>query len=289
METALYVHCAMDVWNGPKMCPVIVGFPLTKTSASLFVFVMSDNEIWGIPVIEDVSPSNEALLCTVYVAVQYLCRNAIVNDQPLVDPLPFENEPLEAFIAGRQPLKTRKDSPEVVKLFDTKDERFLPNVSLMKLCGLNPTKTALSSDERLVQIRYPFIPGHHYPTHLQQFAGVTGMLYKLHEEGYVHGDVRPKNIVFTDKDSFLIDFDLARKQGEVYPVGFRHFRDIRHPHARENRTMEKEHDRYSLQRIMEKFFPTPVLDEVAQSIICKVEDLSISLDIIEVELRDLTV
>ena len=45
---------------------------------------------------------------------------------------------------------------------------------------------------------------------------------------YVHGDIKKENIVFNDdKDiSYLIDFDLAKKEGGKYPEGFRFFEGV---------------------------------------------------------------
>ena len=42
------------------------------------------------------------------------------------------------------------------------------------------------------------------------------MLHKVHEEEYVHGDIRIENIVFAAEEntSYLIDFDLAKKEGK---------------------------------------------------------------------------
>ena len=82
------------------------------------------------------------------------------------------------------------------------------------------------------------------------------MLHKLHEAGYVHGDIKKENIIFNDdKDfSYLIDFDLAKKEGGKYPEGFRFFEGVsyRHPHAKKYCVMRKEHDRCSLQCVMKR-------------------------------------
>ena len=54
------------------------------------------------------------------------------------------------------------------------------------------------------------------------------MLHKLHEAGYVHRDIKKENIIFNDdKDiSYLIDFDLAKKEGGKYPEDFRLFEGV---------------------------------------------------------------
>ena len=47
-------------------------------------------------------------------------------------------------------------------------------------------------------LRYKYIQGNHEPSNITQYLGVTEMLIKLHEKGYVHGDVRLENIIFTE-------------------------------------------------------------------------------------------
>ncbi|KAH7918819.1 hypothetical protein BV22DRAFT_1075898 [Leucogyrophana mollusca] len=53
-------------------------------------------------------------------------------------------------------------------------------------------------------------------------AGIKETLTRLHDAGYVHGDVRNKNIMVSKHDNMrfmLVDFDLAGKIGEVrYPM-----------------------------------------------------------------------
>ena len=79
-----------------------------------------------------------------------------------------------------------------------------------------------------MQISYPYIDGTHSPRKFQQFHGVVTVLHKLHEAGYVHRDIKKENIIFNDdKDiSYLIDFDLAKKEGGKYTEGFRFFEGV---------------------------------------------------------------
>ena len=45
---------------------------------------------------------------------------------------------------------------------------------------------------------------------------------KLHDEGFVFGDLRPPNVLFLGRRVFLIDFDWAGKKGKArYPMGYR--------------------------------------------------------------------
>ena len=51
------------------------------------------------------------------------------------------------------------------------------------------------------------------------YAQVKVMVEKLHNSGYVFGDLRPPNVVFVASKAFLVDFDWAGKHGEAfYPM-----------------------------------------------------------------------
>jgi len=51
------------------------------------------------------------------------------------------------------------------------------------------------------------------------YAQVKAMVGKLHDSGYVFGDLRPLNVVFVAGKTFLVDFDWAGKHGETfYPM-----------------------------------------------------------------------
>jgi serine/threonine protein kinase len=84
---------------------------------------------------------------------------------------------------------------------------------------------------QLVILSSPRLVGKHFATSVRQLLGVVEHLEKLHNEGYVHGDIRASNIIFIEEDvkngikpnGFLIDFDLGGKVGEEstkYPEGF---------------------------------------------------------------------
>ena len=65
-QTSLYAHCCMHIRHNCDSHPVILGFPVTKNVASLYVFLMANNEVWGIQVVPRVAVADTALLCTVY-------------------------------------------------------------------------------------------------------------------------------------------------------------------------------------------------------------------------------
>ena len=81
-------------------------------------------------------------------------------------------------------------------------------------------------------------------------AGGNPPDYFLATPLYIHGDIRIENIVFGHGTSYLIDFDLARKQ-EDSPKGYYSY-GIRHRSAR---PMDKKHDIFSMKKVMAEKFP----------------------------------
>ena len=45
-------------------------------------------------------------------------------------------------------------------------------------------------------LQYEFLPGTHVASDSNQFACLAANLRRLHEQGFVHGDVRGSNVVF---------------------------------------------------------------------------------------------
>ena len=256
IETTLYAHACMvsGSFSDPYSSPVVLGLALTRSEALLNLVVMGNRKLWRIK-IADTHPSDPALLCTLYAAVHHLILNPII-ESPLEDPLPFKNNEFEHFKTINDRVfvhnNYRNDQKVVKKIFDTQDDEFLsPNADLMIKCGINEaTVESMSIDERFVLLSYPHIAGDHSPYRLQQFTGVMKMLQTLHTAGYVHGDVRMKNIVFTKDSSWLIDFDLAKKEGNFYPLRYNFFAEMRHPNAKRLLMMRKIHDRYALYLVM---------------------------------------
>jgi hypothetical protein len=126
-----------------------------------------------------------------------------------------------------------------------------------------PNSKFLEDCEVLVQVkdhervqfalwRYPFIDGSHTASKVFHFQILCHKVTKIHAEGYVYGDIRSSNIVFTKDSVFLIDFDLTGKQyDKCYPPGFNvDIRDgKRHPTAKPDELLCPEHDWYSLAHI----------------------------------------
>jgi hypothetical protein len=80
-----------------------------------------------------------------------------------------------------------------------------------------------SPQKRLVVIAIPFREGRHFAQNPKDFLPIIDHLEKLHKAGYVHGDIRAFNTVFSEEEGkgCLIDFDFSGKTGTVfYPKGY---------------------------------------------------------------------
>jgi serine/threonine protein kinase len=128
--------------------------------------------------------------------------------------------------------------------------------------------------ESLVIISYPFIPGSHVPTYVSQLMSILEELLAMHREGYVHGDVRLRNMVFgssVDNSSAegcltphpqvncygrIIDFDLSGEEDkDLYPARYvKNLRDtVRHDDAGPSAPLKRIHDMHSFTQILGMF------------------------------------
>ena len=105
---------------------------------------------------------------------------------------------------------------------------------------------------------YSYIEGLTTPRSIQQFVCILQALCRLHENDYVHADVRQTNIVFssTDNTATIIDFDMAGEEGAWYPMIYYNHIGIeeRHPQARACMPRRREHDLFALGVIIERCF-----------------------------------
>jgi hypothetical protein len=75
-------------------------------------------------------------------------------------------------------------------------------------------------ESRLLVISTPFLKGRHYATSPGDFLPLVDQLQELHEEGYVHGDIRGFNTAFAEDGGYsqFFDWDLGGKAEQVkYP------------------------------------------------------------------------
>eukprot|EP01012_Entosiphon_sulcatum_P068112 TRINITY_DN9812_c1_g1_i1.p1 TRINITY_DN9812_c1_g1~~TRINITY_DN9812_c1_g1_i1.p1 ORF type:complete len:387 (+),score=53.94 TRINITY_DN9812_c1_g1_i1:273-1433(+) len=109
-----------------------------------------------------------------------------------------------------------KCQDKIVKFFFAREHRRRPNLEAIQLAG--PRGAELLDLDGLGILQYPFQPILQQPVvTVANFIDLAEKLQKLHEQGYVHADLRLANILFHDQTTTLIDFDLTRKLGEFYP------------------------------------------------------------------------
>jgi serine/threonine protein kinase len=65
-------------------------------------------------------------------------------------------------------------------------------------------------------LSYPYRVGSYHPNSVSQIIEVLQILRTLHIRGYVHGDIRIENIIFSSNCSLIIDYDFARQKNELY-------------------------------------------------------------------------
>ena len=261
-ETVLYAVNGAHEQRGVKIWPVQIGLPTIHEMSKLMVYIPSDGIVYQLLVAEG-KPYDKALLLTVYVAVRSLYEDPIEYEYPITFPLPKKTIKPSMVEPVNHRVFYLEDGGKkyVVKLYDSAEEGWnVPNLELIeqldyfKEVSLEPI---CSCDNRLTMMKYSFINAFgNYPRNLKHFTGVLNCLQRLHQKGYIHGDVREQNIIFAKEDSFLIDFDLARKESResVYPSGYISTHPERHPNAKPQCIMKKEHDVFAIQKVMRKFY-----------------------------------
>ena len=90
---------------------------------------------------------------------------------------------------------------------------------------------------------------------MKQFLGVVETLSDMHQNGFIHGDIRLANIVFSeDGTSSLIDF-VGKHSVSVYFSRFNCELQDRDSRARPYSPMKMEHDRVALKNIISRVCP----------------------------------
>eukprot|EP01034_Spumella_vulgaris_P023626 gene23626-29865_t len=114
----------------------------------------------------------------------------------------------------------------------------------------------------LTLIKYPLVEGDHVAQFSTDFIGVLRHLNQVHEENYVHMDIKAANMVFNHNDgtkSQLIDFDYSGFEDVVtYPSRYNPSIEDgeRHRDATRHQRGFKSHDLFSLAHVMLLFQPS---------------------------------
>lgn len=147
--------------------------------------------------------------------------------------------------------------PVVVK---SRDQRRVPPKDILKLLG-NPYSDWVCRTYAggwFEVLEYDLIRGEEYPSTKAAWISLLMRISTLHKHGHVHGDLLPRNLIFSGSEGYMIDFDLMRKEGEPYVLGYNHsdFIKYRHPDAKAREEMKKTHDVHALAMIGIEYFGT---------------------------------
>ena len=97
----------------------------------------------------------------------------------------------------------------------------------------------------------PYRPGTHVAKKPTSFLPIIDDLKSLHDEGFVHGDIRGFNTVFDENSGCFIDFDFGGKAGKAqHPKGYREALLDGKRLMDESGIIQKWHDWYALGRLI---------------------------------------
>ena len=127
-----------------------------------------------------------------------------------------------------------------------------------KILAKNQLAPAIISHETLpggwIVVIMEYVEGPQLPESITEVtkASLNNALQILHDAEFVHGDLRPQNIVMTKKGGVcILDFDWAGKVGEVYYPSDINLDESCGWHSDVDRSglIKFEHDRYQIQKI----------------------------------------
>ena len=190
-----------------------------------------------------------------------------INELSSYNPDKYEVEPQKGLkLTDRLHYSRRvyKKDKKVYKLYDRDELHDKEEIRLnLGFSYLKPERKQLSKDGRFYMLTYDFIEQKERQLRkYEDYVVIMKTLDKLHQQDYVHSDVRDANLLFPQNgtDAMLIDFDLMDKVGTVYPDGFNRIKE-RHPEAVPGKPRKIIHDRYALLCVMQKELFYDKLDE----------------------------
>lgn len=165
---------------------------------------------------------------TLYVAVNYLIEVDMLTSHPCYHPLP-DIEITSANILSQfdeeNAFRVFEHNGFVYKLYDKKD-CLSPNLDLMRSLDLfhGLELGSIDQTQRFRFLKYKYFKGTNTYSCKEQFSKIASILSKLHQQDYVHSDIRAANLVFSDCDNeaVIIDFDLTEKEFVNYPSIYLH-------------------------------------------------------------------
>lgn len=176
-----------------------------------------------------------------------------------------------------------KERNMVLKFYDTDFEQ-PPKEELLKAVDL-PRASLRSLNDRIKILECEYVRGVNYPWNIHQVTALLQKIHQLHSLGFVHGDIRYINLIFTEDNAYILDLDMAAVENEHYRSGYNSDIKERHPEAMAEQPMKKSHDRYSLHFIITRSHLLH-LSLVQKDIVEKLLSCEqIGLDAIELELE----
>jgi len=275
-----------------------LGLPYTRFEAQLELHVEVNNGTWTIPIAKSVL-KDPKLLTLVYVGVHYLLKSSIYVRPALRKSLPFQDWLNRQYTVHGACDYYSDDGVNtghvfcygdtVYKFFDSKNKHLKPNDELIRAIGENGnpyledfTVEKVCYDEkdyscRFTLVKYKCLKGNHQPKSVEHFVPILLALQKIHDEGYVHGDIRLCNLIFNEDglNSWIIDFDMASKGGR-YSSNYNCSGDIKERYSKDMGTkeMKPEHDRHSLGYLMRDLDKDQRFHKEIKDIMCTKQNLS---------------
>ena len=231
-------------------------FPASKDWIKLELHVGLSEKVLVIEISEVSLHSSEvevgSFFRLLYAAVHFLLENPIKSQLPCFSPTRSLCLSMSDCL-GSKISRVFVVDDKVYKLFDTDTDS--TNLSLVRQILDDEAECVhLSKDERFQYLRYRYREGDHRVKSIAQVILILRQLNKVHAAGFVHSDIRHKNIVSScdGRHAWLIDFDLAAKEGSPYPATYNSFLDERHQLAYPGQPRKKEHDCHSLGVILDE-------------------------------------
>lgn len=289
--------------NNDKLFRMHLALACSRHEAHLELHIEVHDNVWMVPIAIS-SLKSKAFLCLLYAGVHFLLDHNIYFTTPPRMSLPFK----DWSSVGYKVIGTRDGDTGcghvfslgnmIYKFYDSNNMQLKPNVDLIKAIGESdqPYLATLTVDVLkyadtnadypcgFLLMRYERLKGKHHSKH---FSPILYTLQKIHDQKYVHGDIRHADLVFNEDgiNSWIINFDMAAKNGK-YCDGYAaiHMIEERHPDAIQGSKMKVQHDCHSLAYLMKTVDSKKKFDDIISAIKDTSEDLrNIASHIIELD------
>lgn len=239
------------------------GLPCTCTDMVFMLYMSGNSKSYSIEIARVKLSDRESLkffLTIVYAAVHYS-----IDNQETLRSVPFGCKPNEDIELRDQfhnhaSQRVFMHYRKVYKFYKNGDPKS-HNYKLMKDLGYFENLELKKIGRNFTVLIYTIIEGSTVPLSYKHIAMAKVSISRLHSLGLVHGDIRRGNIVFTDNDALLIDFDFTGECGSTYPTSYNCSLSERHPSVEKGGKLDYCHDYYALMMIAQAQFPHCTWDE----------------------------